>query len=218
MDAPKTREELIARADALAGRTVGQVATRLGLEVPPDLRHHKGWVGHVIEKALGAPAGSAAGPDFPGLRVELKTIPVDASAVPRESTWVCWAPLDGSMAAAWRESLAYSKLAAVLWVPIVGDGPPGDRFIGSAVAWSPDADEERALREDWEEITELIRDGRIDLLNASLGTALQLRPKGANSRDVVRFLGPDGEWAETGPRGFYLRRSFTTEVLNKAFG
>lgn len=216
--APASREELLARADAIAGRTVGHLAEQLGLVIPPDLRGHKGWIGHVLEKALGAPPGSGAAPDFPALGVELKTIPVDERAVPRESTWVCWAPLDGSMAAVWEESLAFQKLSAVLWVPVVGDGPPGDRFIGRAVAWTPSEAEEATLREDWEEITELIREGRIDLLVASLGAALQIRPKAASSRDVVRYLGPDGDWLETGPRGFYLRRTFTAEVLRRAFG
>jgi DNA mismatch repair protein MutH len=217
VDSPSSREELIERADRIAGRTVGWVARRRGFPVPPDLSGHKGWIGHVLEAALGVPPRQGAGPDFPGLGVELKTIPVDATARPRESTWVCWAPLDGSMAAIWEESLVHRKLAAVLWIPIVGDGPPGDRRIGRAVAWSPNAGEEATLRCDWEEITEFIRGGRLDRLNARLGEALQLRPKAASSRDVVRFLGADGEWLETGPRGFYLRRSFTRRLLLAAF-
>ncbi len=215
--APATREQLIAAADALAGRTVGSVARACSMDVPPDLRGHKGWIGHVLERALGAD-GRGAEPDFPALGVELKTIPVDEQARPKESTWVCWAPLDGSMAAAWGESLVRRKLASVLWVPIVGEGPPGDRLIGRCVPWSPQGEDEATLRRDWEEIAELIRGGRLDRLDASLGTALQLRPKAASSRDVVRFLNADGDWIETGPRGFYLRRSFTEGLLGRAFG
>jgi len=171
----------------------------------------------VLERALGATAGSDAGPDFPELGIELKTIPVDAAAKPKESTWVCSASLDGSMAATWEESHARAKLAAVLWVPIVGDGPPGERRIGAPVPWTPTADQEATLRRDWEEIAELIRGGELDRLDAKLGDALQLRPKAASSRDATTFLDASGEWVETGPRGFYLRPSFTRRILEAAF-
>ena len=86
---PRDEAELLARAEQLAGRTLGQLAGDLGAEVPPDLRHAKGWVGQLIERALGATAGSRAEPDFQHLGVELKTLPVDRRGRPLETTFVC---------------------------------------------------------------------------------------------------------------------------------
>ena len=64
--------------------------------MPPDLRRDKGWVGMLLEYWLGADAGSKAEQDFAHLGVELKTIPVDESGVPLETTFVCVAPLTGN--------------------------------------------------------------------------------------------------------------------------
>ena len=86
---PTSVEELRARARSLAGRTIGEVARELAVAVPDDPRRAKGFIGLLAESALGAPGGSHAGPDFPTLGVELKTIPVDRGGRPRESTFVC---------------------------------------------------------------------------------------------------------------------------------
>ncbi len=183
-----------------------------------SLRAHKGWLGQLLEYALGASAASRAEPDFPHLGIELKSVPVDARARPRESTYVCVAPLDGSLAVTWEESWVRRKLSKVLFVPIVGDGPPGTRVIGAPVLWEPSAAEEARLRADWEEITGRIVAGDIEGLDARVGEVLQLRPKGASGSDATWTLDRDAEWVETMARGFYLRRTWTAELLQRAFG
>ncbi len=70
VDVPNTQAQLLARVHAIAGMTVGQSACQYQLDVPNDLRHHKGWFGHLIEKVLGASAGSKPIPDFPNLGLE----------------------------------------------------------------------------------------------------------------------------------------------------
>ena len=60
--------------------------------------------------------------------------------------------------------------------------------------------------------------GDLEHLDARLGTALQLRPKAANRSETTWMLDRDGSWVETGPRGFYLRRSFTRSLMSRAFG
>jgi DNA mismatch repair protein MutH len=204
----------------LAGRDVAWVAGRLGVPVPQDLRHHKGWLGQLVEIALGADGGSGDGPDFQRLGIELKTLPVDAQASPRESTWVCTAALDGSMASRWADSRAAAKLACVLWVPVlVLEGQAlGQRLFATPVLWRADESEAAILRSDWQELSGLIRQGQIDRLDARTGEALHLRPKAANSREMVRALDAEGEWTETNPRGFYLRRSFTARLLRRSLG
>ncbi|MEZ4322992.1 MAG: DNA mismatch repair endonuclease MutH [Myxococcota bacterium] len=214
--APPTDEgELVFRVTQLAGRTLAEVAAVLGSPVPTDLKRNKGWIGQVLEAALGATATSRPVPDFEALGIELKTLPVDASGQPRESTFVCSAPLDGSMASRWEDSRVHHKLAAVLWVPIVGSGPPGERLIGQGVLWRPDAEEEHLLRTDWEELSGLLALGEHWQVDARRGRVLQLRPKAAHSGTLTWTLGDEGDWVREGPRGFYLRPAFTAALLQK---
>jgi len=215
---PRDDHELLARTQLLAGRSVQAVAVRFGLPVPASLRAHKGWLGQLLEYALGASAASRAEPDFPHLGIELKSVPVDEAARPRESTYVCVAPLDGSLAVTWEESWVRRKLSRVLFVPIVGDGPLPSRLIGAPVLWEPDAREDARLRADWEEITGRIVAGDVAGLDGRVGEALQLRPKGASGSDATWTLDGDAEWVQTMARGFYLRRSWTAELLRRAFG
>ena len=208
-------QALAASARALAGRTISWVADHHGVEVPVHIQRAKGWVGQLIEVALGASAGSKPGPDFPELGVELKTLPVTAAGQTRESTWVCSAPLDGSLDTTWSTSGVWQKLRCVLWVPIVGDRdvPVLERRVGSAFLWSPDRVEEAALRADFEELAEMIALGHIDDLTAHRGEVLQIRPKAAHSRKLQWTLAEDGQWMKANPRGFYLRASFTRALL-----
>ena len=217
---PGDEAELLERAWALAGRSLRSVAEARGERVPADSRRDKGWMGSLLERALGASAGSAAEPDFPTLGVELKTVPVGPDARPQQTTYVCTAPLDGSLARRWQDAWARRKLRRVLWMPVVGEGGvgPGERRLGAPLLWSPSSEEDRRLGTDYEEIADAIHGGRLAELDARLGLWLHLRPKAASSRDTVPFLDADGAWVETGPRGLYLRRTFTTALLERHFG
>lgn len=217
---PSSEEDLLARARALAGRDVAWIAARCGLPVPKDLRSHKGWLGQLLEIALGADGGSEDGPDFAHLGIELKTIPVDERAIPRESTWVCTAALDGSMASRWEESRVAAKLACVLWVPILtrDEDCLAERRLAAPVLWRADPVESGVLQSDWAELSGLIREGKFDRLSGRTGEALHLRPKAANNRALVPGIDEDGNWTEINPRGFYLRRSFTTRLIQRSLG
>ena len=214
---PESEAVLLARAEALAGRSLAWLAGQHRVPVPDDLQRDKGWIGNLVEAALGATAGSRAEPDFPHLGVELKTLPVNARGRPRESTYVCTAPLDGSLAHSWEESWVCHKLSRVLWVPIVGTSEVavGDRIIGASVLWSPSEAEAALLRADWESLTEAIGLGETWQLEGRKGVALQLRPKAAHAREMTWVLDDEGEWAQVNPRGFYLRPSFTRSVLER---
>jgi len=221
---PADEAALLRRARALAGRTVGDVAAELSRRVPRDLRRRKGWLGRLVEDVLGAAGGSEGAPDFPGLGVELKTLPIDAQGRPREATWVTHAEGEG---ATWETSRVRAKLARVLWIPIArpprpregGSRPPDPatfRFA-SPMLWSPSPEEEAVLRADWGELMELLRMGAFDALDARVGMWLQLRPKGLSARDTIWALRDDGEWVQTNARGFYLRAAFTRALLQRHF-
>ena len=196
------------------------MARDLGWPIPTSSRSGKGWPGQLIEAALGASAASRPEPDFQLIGVELKTIPIDRHGRPRESTYVCSVPLDGESSPSWAHSNVRRKLARVLWVPLLCDDDltlPARR-VGSPLLWSPDPAAEAALRADWEEFMEDIALGRLRAITGRRGTALQLRPKAAHSREREWTTDEDGARVLANPRGFYLRASFTAGLLARHFG
>lgn len=217
---PQSEAALLARAEGLAGERLGQIAERLGRAVPPDLKGHKGWVGNLLEGALGASAGSKAAPDFEALGVELKTLPVDQQGQPYESTFVCSIPLREIGEVEWEQSRVCRKLARVLWVPVEGDRrlAPFERRVGTPLLWSPGVDELAALRFDWEELAGVIGSGGVESLTGHLGQFLQVRPKARHSGIRGRGLDADGAPLAALPRGFYLRTRFTAAILRRHFG
>lgn len=216
MTPPGSEEELIARARALAGKTLGEVADVLSWPLPQDLTRAKGGVGQLLERALGADGSSLPRPDFDALCVELKTLPVDGRGRPRESTFVCTASPRELAGETWPTSRVRAKLACVLWLPVEADKavPLAARRVGAAVLWRPDAAEEALLRADWEDLADLCAHGLHDAITARRGQVLQLRPKArdARARQAIEPVGGGGTFSSL-PRGFYLRRAFTTAVL-----
>ena len=213
---PQTLEQLLSQSQSIAGLTFGELADELHIPVPPDLKRDKGWVGMLLERALGATAGSKAEQDFSHLGVELKTLPINAEGYPLETTFVSLAPLVQNSGVKWENSHVRHKLSCVLWMPIEGSRhiPLGERHIGAPILWKPTAEQERQLKQDWEELMDLIVLGKLDQITARIGEVMQLRPKGANSRSITKGIGRNGEVIETLPLGFYLRRAFTAGILN----
>ncbi len=205
------------RATALAGRSLAEFAFACGVTMPQDLRRHKGWVGQLLELALGADAESLPEPDFRAIGVEMKTLPIDRNGKPRESTYVCTVPLDEGMEASWEASWICRKLTRVLWLPVEAEPeiPLAQRRIGTPLLWSPDAAQTEALRQDWEELGDMIRMGELESITARMGTVLQIRPKAANSKVTCESVGADGEAIITHPRGYYLRPAFTHAILQQ---
>ncbi|MDG2915910.1 DNA mismatch repair endonuclease MutH [Bisgaard Taxon 10/6] len=218
-DSPSSENELLNRAKSIAGLTLGELATELNLSVPPNLKRNKGWVGQLLEMALGAKAGSKPEQDFSHLGIELKTIPIDAQGYPLETTFVSLAPLVQNSGVNWAHSHVKHKLSKVLWIPVQGERriPLAERYIGAPVLWQPDAEQENRLRRDWEELMDYIVLGKVHQINATLGEVLQLRPKGANNKARTQGIGRKGEVIETLPLGFYLRKEFTAEILQNYF-
>lgn len=215
---PQTLEQLLSQAQSIAGLTFGELADELYIPVPPDLKRDKGWVGMLLECALGATAGSKAEQDFSHLGVELKTLPINAEGYPLETTFVSLAPLVQNSGVKWENSHVRHKLSCVLWMPIEGSRhiPLRERHIGAPILWKPTAEQERQLKQDWEELMDLIVLGKLEQITARIGEVMQLRPKGANSRSVTKGIGKNGEIIDTLPLGFYLRKEFTAQIL-KAF-
>ncbi len=217
---PRSEAELLDRARTLAGRTVAEVASMCGAALPAEPRRAKGFVGGLVEQALAVtPKPGAAGPDLAALGIELKTIPLDVSGRPRESTFVCTLPLGRLERESWATSAVRAKLVRVLWVPIEANArvPWGARRLGAAWLWSPDTLEDATLRGDWEDVQALVARGGIESLDARRGVALQVRPKARDGRARVRAPGEDEAPTTTMPRGFYLRASFTAAIVRACY-
>jgi len=207
-------EALLARAHGLAGMTIAELAHEVGFALPAEPSRAKGAVGHLVERALGATAGSHPVPDFTS-GVELKTLPVDARGRPAESTFVTMVSTR-DLEVPWEGSHARAKLASVLFVPIESRAvrPFPERRFGVALLWTPSADEDAVLASDWASLGEhLLLHGEV---RAHQGQALQIRPKGRNAQDTTRRTDADGAPLRTLKRGFYLRASFTDAILGRS--
>lgn len=217
---PKTISALLSYAQGIAGLTLGELAKIHNIKVPDNFKKEKGWSGQLIEQSLGATAGSKSQQDFAHLGIELKTIPIDVLCTPLETTYVCYAPLTNIAGVEWHTSNVRNKIQQVLWVPIDGrrEIAPKDRCIATPFLWQPSTEQENQLRMDWEELMDMISLGEVENITAKHGQYLQIRPKAANGSALTEAIGHDGQRIQTRPRGFYLKKEFTSQVLRDYFG
>jgi DNA mismatch repair protein MutH len=89
--------------------------------------------------------------------------------------------------------------------------------VGTAFLWSPSDDDERVLRADWEDLSDLVARGLGFAVTARRGRVLQLRPKAPDAR-TFRTIDVDGESVRVRPQGFYLRTRFTQAIVERTFG
>lgn len=214
---PQTEAELMSRCQNLAGKTLGMIAAELGVDVPEDLFRHKGWVGNLIELHLGADAGNKAEPDFVGLGIEMKTLPLNALGQPKESTYVCTVSMKQSGELSWQDSWVRRKLSHVLWVPVEAEAdiPIAERYVGNAWLWQPNEEQNSVLEGDWKELMDRIVLGEQSEITAKEGEYLQIRPKAANSKVLVNGVSSLGSSEKINPKGFYLRAIFTRQLLEQ---
>jgi DNA mismatch repair protein MutH len=213
---PDDLDELAARARWLSGRSIASLEATLGVASTTPSPRRKGATGRLIEHALGAPMDSHGGPDFARAFVELKTLPLDARGVPRESTFVCRLGLAGAAELEWEGSRVRRKLSHVLFVPIEGVGE--GRSVGRPFFFRPTPEQLSAFRDDFLELVGAVALGGLETLSARTGLCLQLRPKAAHSRIRSRMRAEDGAILEVPPRAFYLRASFTGMLLRERVG
>ncbi len=219
---PQNELELLNRGYKLAGRTLAELASALNQTVPESFKQAKGYVGQLIETHLGASAGNKPSPDFINLAIELKTLPFNKKGEPQETTYVCTAPRSqAAIEESWESSRVKKKLQQVLWIPVESDPsiPIANRKVGAPFLLKlqhyPAL--ETILQKDWEELMDMLHLGKIAELTASFGQYLHIRPKAAHSRILATTLNLDGEEQQVGPKGFYLRTTFTNKILRECY-
>lgn len=204
------------RCRMIEGLTFLQLAVLLNRVIPPHPLQRKGFIGQLIECALGVTAGNQAIPDFDTLGIELKTIPLNHLGRPAESTFITTISLLTVHREQWEASPCFAKLKRVLWIPIEGDRriPFESRRIGRGLLWSPDEHQARQLKQDWLELTLMIGTGKLASIDATMGECLQVRPKAANAKSLCDGFDEEGNHVKTLPRGFYLRSRFTAQIID----
>jgi DNA mismatch repair protein MutH len=215
---------LLTAARSLAGYNLAELAAAVCQGMPASPLRDKGFIGRVAERALGlhlhgvSPLQAAS--DFAALGIELKTLPVTAQLTPRESTFVCYVPLNQLTELPWEHSRVAAKLARVLFLPIESGAALkfGERRFGRAFLWSPSAEQTALLRADYEELARRVQEGHAEGLSARVGQVMQLRPKAAHGGVRVRVTDGDGVPWRLQPRGFYLRATFTKQLLQAELG
>ncbi|CAB1274478.1 DNA mismatch repair endonuclease MutH [Candidatus Nitrosacidococcus tergens] len=210
-------QEVLAKAQKFAGLTLDEVAARLNWAVPKNLYHARGWVGNLLETALGAKASTRPIPDFPQLGIEIKTLPLKQNSQPKESTFVCTLPL-GDLNTLWEQSRVYYKLNRVLWIPVEAENyiPISKRRIGMPLLWSPTLKQQEILKSDWEELIEMASLGKLSEITSHQGVYLQIRPT-ANNRASYKKMSEDGNYISACYKGFYLRCIFTRAILSSYY-
>ncbi len=111
---------------------------------------------------------------------------------PLETTFVCVAPLTGNSGVTWETSHVRHKLKRVLWIPVEGERsiPLAQRRVGSPLLWSPNEEEDRQLREDWEELMDMIVLGQVERITARHGEYLQIDRKQRMRKRLPKPLVP----------------------------
>jgi DNA mismatch repair protein MutH len=215
---PENFSELEGRLRFITGRTLGEICSSLKVSVPESTVHAKGFAGELIEAVLGTDADNAPEPDFTKLGLELKSVPVDQNFKPLESTFLCHVPLMGSRGQRFEDSALYKKVHRILLVFVLAprDLEMAQRKILGYIFWEPTSDDLKTIKGDYDELMEMIETGGIGEITARIGAIVQLRPKGANGRELTECIGPEGSIIKTRPRGFYMRRSFMQEIIRRA--
>ncbi|RIY34115.1 hypothetical protein CKF54_01380 [Psittacicella hinzii] len=213
--APKSLAELLCYCDNISGKTLEEVATRHNVEMIYTLQENRGWIGNLIEIALGAVAGSKPTQDFANLGVELKTLAINAKGEAKNDIFVSSLPINGYMMQSWENSHLLYKLKKILFVPIEADPsiPLKQRRIGKAFFWSPTIQELQTLKQDWQTIMNFITLQDFEQLKGNIGNILCVRIKALNRNQSISSKDVDGFKINLAPLSFYLRRSFINQIL-----
>lgn len=222
---PQTINELLNRTEQIRGHCILSLATKIGYfkkkninnYAKHDMTHIKGLHGQIIEKCLGADAQNKSIPDFTKLGIELKTLPVNHHCQPLESTYICNVPvkLKQNMNLNWHDSCLYNKIKKILWVPILRSKNNKNKpVIGKSFLDILDKNNEKIIRQDWEELTEMLLHNKLNCINSHFGEYLQIRPKAQNS-SIIQDTNCDNFSSQTLPRGFYLRTLYTKKIILK---
>jgi len=207
--------EILERASALVGTTIGEALELTAPTLLPSLRT-KGDVGGLYERFFGV-GGGEAGPDFADVGIELKSVPL----IKKSGRWqakertaitqinyrsVCDLPFDESVLDVKTRRILFVFFA---WHPNV---PSSDFVTLGALLHARRPFDEALLRDAYEHVREMTLAGRAHELSEAQTPGVGACTKGSGA-NLVRQ--PFSETMARG-RAFAFRSSFTTALWNES--
>lgn len=214
---PTTIEELYSRLNKILGLKINEFANLLGIKLIANNIKTKGYIGQMLEIYLGADGKNKSDVDFSFLNLELKTVPVDENFKPLESTFICHANLFANGDINFYHSSLYKKINNILFVLIKsakGQAIAEKQIVGYFI-FRPSKKQLEIIKQDYDELMEMVCNGQANDINAKIGTIIQMRPKCANGKALTKYINSTGEELLTRPRGFYMRRAFCAYLCAK---
>jgi DNA mismatch repair endonuclease MutH len=205
-----TRDEILARASLMQGRTLRELA---GGALTPLISgsRTRGDVGAIVEAWFGITPNSVAAADFPGAGIELKTVPLSGSGVGqtvKERTVLSMVDYDALTTETWATASVRHKLDRILLVYYqwAAGVDIHDFRVVLTTLWSPDVRQLAFMELDWLTVQEKVIRGEAHLISEGDGLILGAATKGADAT-TVRSQPYSPEPAKQ--RAWALKQSFT---------
>lgn len=215
----KTKEEVLARAKGVVGKTFGE------LDIHGRLSHtgNKGSLGQVVEEGwFGFSPNSRAEYDFPEAKVELKVTPFvrrKDKKIRAKERLVCNIIdyMEEAEKANFFDSSFWKKCETMLILPYEykKDVQRADFRIAAAFLHQFSYEDLKIIEQDWAWIVGKIRAGEAHLLSEAETTYLSACPKGPNNATLRRQ--PYSPILAM-QRAYALKATYMTRVINQAFG
>jgi len=201
-------EEVLSGYRRYVGRTVGELATELGVT-----SGGKGYVASVLRRAIGQSRANEWAREFAELGIGVKTIVTGSDRMPHESLSFPAFRYRELIAETWEESDLLARLQRFLLLPLVGPrglpNAPGYR-VEPAFFWSPSRSDLAGIRSEWQMFRdEIARGNAARLPTAAQTTYIHVRPKAQDSSDTddAPIVGPVVR------KGFWLNRHYLQQIL-----
>lgn len=217
-NSPKTECELINRAFKLSGM---RLIDFFNLSTPfvdkfisNNVKKTNGFLGQLMEVYLGASAKNLPIPDFPNLNIELKILPLNKYMFPKHPIKICYTSFYPSVNnIVWDSSLVKLKLNKVLWIPFESDNSIhiSKRRICHPFLFNLKK-YEKIIKQDYENIKELLILGKKEYISSDLGEYLNIKPISSNKK-LTNTIDHNGELVKTNFIGFYLNIKFLKRIM-----
>lgn len=215
---PRTasESEILARARAMVGRSLGELAARPARRVV-SARETRGTVGAIVERYFGIEANSDAAPDFTGAAIELKTVPLirrSSGWTVKERTFVTRIDYGRLAGEEWPTASIRPKLDSILLVfyEWQADTDIYEFRVVDIVLWHPASELMPVLEGDWTVVREKVRAGRAGDISESDGLMLAAATKAADG--MARTTQPFSN-EPVRPRAWALKPSLTRSIYEE---
>lgn len=216
MNVIHNENNLLKHAKSMNGYSINELSVKYNIQLKKNTKN-KGYLGNIIENFFGLQNNNKPIKDFYSLGIELKTIPINDKGIPLESTFICSVPLIRNSGLIWNTSYVRYKINRILWIPIEKNKSTNitEYRVKYPFLWSPNYEEEKKIKTDWNEIMDMVVLGKIKNISSQYGEILFVKTKANSKKNYTQAIGEDGQPILTIPKGFYLRKKFTYLLLNK---